>query len=128
MLFAQSRSAGLRDESDRTIPPRSVAENCPAAGCARWSSFFSLARLQACDCCLPIAALWEKVTVLAPCTGSWCRTTAPDNGNGLVDACKIVTANGTIGCLNGASRRAEPVRTPNSLMRPLLNCYRWIYW
>ena len=57
MLFAQSRSAGLHDESDRTIPPRSVSENGPAAGYARWSSFFPLARLQACDCCLPIATL-----------------------------------------------------------------------
>lgn len=59
MLFAQSRSAGLHDESDRTIPPRSVSENGPAAaaGYARWSSFFPLARLQACDCCLPNATL-----------------------------------------------------------------------
>ena len=36
------------------------------------------------------------------------RITTPDNGNGLADACKIVTANGMIGCPNGAAARSEP--------------------
>jgi hypothetical protein len=34
--------------------------------------------------------------------------TAPANGNGLADACKIVTVNGTIGCPNRAAANLEP--------------------
>jgi len=50
MVFVQFRSAGLHDESDRTIPPRAVSENGPAAAeCTGSARLFPLSRLEACD-------------------------------------------------------------------------------
>jgi hypothetical protein len=50
MVFVHFRSAGLHDESNRTIPPRALSENGPAAaGCTGSVRFFPLSRLKACD-------------------------------------------------------------------------------
>jgi hypothetical protein len=46
---------------------------------------------------------------------SWCRITAPGNGNGLADACKIVTVNGTIGCPNRAAANVRFEAAPAPL-------------
>jgi hypothetical protein len=50
MVFVQFRSAGLHDESNRTIPPRALSENGPRSSrMHRLGAFFPLSRLKACD-------------------------------------------------------------------------------
>src|SRR6266849_2056057 len=84
------------------------------ASTTRVTALYRRARFFAIDAC-PSPRCERKSTFGAP--GLIVRITAPDNGNGLADACKIVTANGMIGCPNCAAARSEPIRS-DSLQAP----------